>query len=76
MANILSVVPKQNFLRNDGDAKPVSFIFKLRLRPWDQSHRVKRQKLMVINREEMSVRVRIGGFVADLLLRYIVGPNV
>ena len=57
------------FLRIDGDAKPDFLIFKLLLRPWSLCHRVERQKLMVIRQEEMSVRVRKGGFVANLLLR-------
>ena len=51
-------------------------MFKLLLRPWDLSHRAERQKLMVISQEEVSVLVRKGGFVAYLLLRYNVGPNV
>ena len=42
---------------------------KMLLRPWDLSHRVERQKLMIISLEEMYVRVRKGGFVANLLLR-------
>ena len=45
------------------------FTFKLFLRPWDLSHRVERQKLMVISQEEMSVRVRKDDFVVSLLLR-------
>ena len=44
-------------------------IFMLLLWPWDLSHRVERQKLMVNSQEEMSVRVPKGGFVANLLLR-------
>ena len=32
-------------------------------------HRVERQELMVTSREEMSVRVWKGGFMANLLLR-------
>ena len=44
-------------------------ICKLFLQPWDLSYRVERQKLMAISQEEMSVRVRKGGFVANLLLR-------
>ena len=44
-------------------------ILKLLLRPWDLSHRVERQKLLVNSREEMFVRVWKGGFVANLLLR-------
>ena len=51
------------------------FIFKLLRRPWDLSHRVDRQKLILDSREEMSVRVRKGGFVANLLLRQNFGPN-
>ena len=42
----------------------ILIICKLLLRPWDLSHRVERQKLMVKSREEMSVRVRKGGSVA------------
>ena len=58
------------FVRNDGDATPSFFCFlKLLLRPWDPSHRLERQKLMVNSRVEISVRVRKGGFVANLLLR-------
>ena len=41
--------------------------FKLLLRPWDLSHRVERQKLMVNGREEMFVRVKKRGLVANLL---------
>ena len=48
--------------------------FKLLLRPWGLSHRVERQKLMVNSREEMSVRVRKGGFVAKLFVRSNFGP--
>ena len=71
------LIRKENMFGNDGDAKPVLLgIFKLLLRPWDLSHCVERQKLMVISHEEMSVRVRKGGFVADLLLLSIFGPNV
>ena len=33
------------------------------------SHRIERQKLMVISRKEMSLRVRKGGFMANLFLR-------
>ena len=44
--------------------------------PWDLSHRVERQKLTVTTREEMSVRVWKGGFVANLLLRLHFRPNV
>jgi len=51
-------------------------MFKLLLRPWDLSHRVERHKLMVISRDEMSVRVWKGGFMANLLLHYIFRPNV
>ena len=46
------------------------------LRPWELSHRVKRQKLKVNSQREMSMRVRKGGFVASLLLRSIFGLNV
>ena len=56
------------FFRNDGDATAVSLFFKLPVRPWDLSHCVERQKLMVVSREEMSVRVQKGGFVFNLLL--------
>ena len=62
--------------RNDGDAKPVFFIRKLLPRPWDLSHGVERQKLMVLSREEMSVRVRKGGFMVNLLLHHNFRPNV
>ena len=57
------------FSRNDADAKHDLFIFEMLLRPRDLSHRVERQKLMVIRREEVSVRVRKDGFVANSLLR-------
>ena len=50
--------------------------FEVALRPWDLSHRVERQKLMVNSREGVSVRVRKGGFVVNLLSRYSFGPNV
>ena len=53
---------------NDGDATPSFFGVSCLLRPCDISHRVERQKLM-ISQEEMSVRVRKGGFVANLFLR-------
>ena len=43
------------FFRNLGDAKPDLLIFKLLLRPWDPSHRVERQKLMVNSQEEAAV---------------------
>ena len=46
-----------------------TFYVKLFVRPWDLSRRVERQKLMAISWEEMSVRVRKGGFMANLLLR-------
>ena len=52
------------------------FLFKLLLRPWDLSHRVERQKLMVNRREEMSVRVWKGSFTANLLLHWNCRPNV
>ena len=55
--------------RNGGDEKPVFHTFKLLLRPWDLSHRVERQELMVNSQEEMSVRVQKGVVVANLLLR-------
>ncbi len=57
------------YFRNDGDVCTTIFVFKLLLRPWDLSHRVERQKLMVISQDEMSVRVQKGGFVASLFLR-------
>ena len=56
------------FSEMTGMQKLIDFMFKLLLRPWDLSHRVERQKIMVISRREMSVRVRKGGFVANLLL--------
>ena len=43
---------------------------KLLLRPWVLSHRVERQNLIVDCREEMSLRVWEGGFMASLLLHY------
>ena len=52
------------------------FVFELFLEPWDLSHRVERQKLMVNSQEEMSMRVQKGGFVANSLLRSDFGPNV
>ena len=51
-------------------------IFKLRLRLCDLSHRVEQQKLVVISRKEMSVRVQKGGCVANLLLASNILPNV
>ena len=45
---------------NHGDAKPVFFVFELLLRPWDLSHRVDRQKLMVTSKEETAVRPKKG----------------
>ena len=51
--------------RSDGLQKLICF--KLLLRPWDLSHRVERQKLMVTSWREMFVRVRKGGFMANLL---------
>ena len=62
--------------RNDGDPTPSFFIFKLFLGPWDQFHRVERQKLIVNGLEEMSVRIRNGGFMANLLLHVKSRPNV
>ena len=53
-----------------------TYLFKLIQRPWDLSHRVERPKLMVNSREKMSVRVRKGGLVANLLLRSNFGPSV
>ena len=53
------------FFRNDGDGKLEVFIFKLLLRPWDLSHCVERQKLMVSSQEEMSVRVLKGGCITN-----------
>ena len=65
------------FFRNNGDAKPLFyFVFKLLLRPLDLSHRVERHKLMVNSKEEMSVCVWKGGFMASLLLRCTFVPNV
>ena len=64
------------FVRNDGDATPGFCILKLLLQPWDLSHRVKRQKLMVESQEEMSVRVWKGCFMASLLLHWNFSPNV
>ena len=57
------------FSRNDRDAKIDHLYFKLLLVPWNLSNRVERQKLMVTSQEKRSVRVRGGGFVANLLLR-------
>ena len=54
----------------------ILWIFKLLLRPWDLSHRVEHQKLMVTSREEMSVRVRKGGFMANLILHLSFRPIV
>ena len=77
MAQILFVFSKMVLSRNNGNAKTAFFlIYKLLLRPWDLSHRVERQKLMVTSQEAMSVRVRKGGFVVNLLLRSNVRPNV
>ena len=52
------------------------FVVKLLPRHWDVSHRVERQKLMIKSREEMSVRVRKGSFMANLLLHYNFLPTV
>ena len=68
MAHILFLCSKNVFSKNNGDAKPVFLFVFVLLRPWDISHRVERQKLMVKSWEEMSVRVRKGGFMANLLL--------
>ena len=76
MATILFCFQILFFFRNDGNAKPELFIFRLRPRPWDLSHRVGRQKLMVTSREEMSVRFRNGGFMANLLLHLMFRPDV
>ena len=51
-------------------------ICKLLLRPCDLSHRVERQKLIVISREELSVRVQNSRFMANLLLHANVHSNV
>ena len=53
-----------------------TFRLLLLLQPWDLSHRVQRQKLMVNSLEEMSVRIWKGGFVANLLLDSKFRPNV
>ena len=53
-----------------------TFRLLLLLQPWDLSHHVERQKLMVTSWEEVSVRVQKGGFVANLLLSLNVHPNV
>ena len=44
-------------------------LFKLLLRTWDLSHRVTSQ-------EEISARVRKGGFMGNLLLHSNLRPNV
>ena len=59
-----------------GERNLIFKMFKLLLRPWDLSHRVERQNLMVTSQEEMSLRVRKGGFVANLLLRWNFRPSV
>ena len=43
-------------------------LFKLLLVPWDLSHRVEHQRLIIISCEEMSERVPKGGFMVNLLL--------
>ena len=58
-----------------GFSETCNFILKLPLRPWDLSHRVERQKLMVISWEEIFVRVWTGGLVANLLLHEMFGPS-
>ena len=69
-------VPNILFSEMTGMQHLFFFMFKLLLRPWDLSHRVESQKLMVNRWEEMSLRARKGVFVANLLLRYKFGPNV
>ena len=51
---------KPNF-RKGGDAQPAFFVLKkLLLRPWDLSHRLERQKLMVTSQEKTAVRPKNG----------------
>ena len=58
---------------NGGNAEPNFLIFKLLLRPWDLSHRLERQELMVNTREEMSMRVRQDGeWLAHFYIRVLV----
>ena len=76
--NILSTifvqrVPNKYFSEMTG-MQHLTF-FTLLLRPWDLSHRVERQKLVAIGWEVMSVRVRKGGFMADLLLGQNLSPS-
>ena len=52
------------------------FVSKLLLRPWDLSHRVECQKLLVTSWGETSVRVQKGGFMVNTLIRSNFGPNV
>ena len=54
----------------------ICLICELLIRPWELSHRVERQKTMLIRQEKTSVCVQKGGFVANLLLRSNVGPSV
>ena len=54
-----------NVLRNifsemTGIQNLICFISKLLLRPWDLSHRVERQKIMVTSQEETAVRLKNG----------------
>ena len=58
--------------------KLFNVIVGLLLRPWELPHRVKRHKLILLisSQEEMSVRVRKGGLVANSLLRWNFRPNL
>ena len=67
---------KHAFLETTGMQHLFFCFVKLLLRPWNLSRSVELQKLMVNSREEMSVRVQKFGFMANLLLYSILGPNV
>ena len=54
----------------------MTFYFQTALAALGPIHRVERQKPMVKSREEMSVRVRKGDFMSNLLLHYNCRPNV
>ena len=68
MAEILFVVQKVYISETMGIRNLIFLFVQLLLRPWDVSHPIERQKLMVNILVEMSVCVQKGGFMANLLL--------
>ena len=62
--------------RNDRDAKPDCFHFRVAPTALGHTHRGERQKLMVNSWEEMSVRVQKGNFIANSRLHYNFQINV